>query len=83
MISLPASLWLPVQVGASNIGLKQPSARLQGDLEVHELCMSQTGWLVHTQAIKSCSTPLQSTQKIFVWAGISIKTFGTKNKLKS
>ena len=39
---------------------------------------SQTGGLVHAQAIKSDSTPLQSTIKLFVWAGISIKTFGTK-----
>ena len=34
--------------------------------------------LVHSQAIKSNLRPLQSTIKLFVWAGISIKTFGTK-----
>ncbi len=32
------------------------------------------------RAIKSDATPLlQSTKKLFVWACISIKTFGTKN----
>ncbi len=31
---------------------------------------------VHAQAIKSDLTLLQSTIKLFVWAGISIKTFG-------
>jgi hypothetical protein len=41
---------------------------------------SQTGRLasVHAQAIKPYSMPLQSTIKLYVWAGISIKTFGTK-----
>ena len=34
--------------------------------------------LVHAQAIKSDLRQLQSTIKLFVWAGISIKTFGTK-----
>ena len=35
--------------------------------------------LVHAQAIQSDLRPLQSTIKLFVWAGISIKTLAEKN----
>ena len=39
--------------------------------------------LVRAQAIKSDLRPLQSTIKLFVWAGISIKTFGTKKNWRA
>ncbi len=60
-------------------GPKQPSAlaRSQAWRFMSSIVPSQTGGLVHAQAIKSDSTPLQSTIKIFKRAG-SIETFGTK-----
>ncbi len=39
--------------------------------------MKNTCWLMHAHSIKSNLKPLQSTIKLFVWAVISIKTFGT------
>jgi hypothetical protein len=42
---------------------KQPLA-----LAMSSVVPSQTGGLVHAQAIKSDSTPLQSTIKLFEWA---------------
>ena len=38
--------------------------------------------LVHAHAIKSNLRPLQSTIKLFVWAGISIKTFKHTEKIE-
>jgi hypothetical protein len=59
---------------------KQPSARARGqvDFQVREFCSSKSDWRAHVRTShESDSTPLQSTIKLFKWAG-SIKTFGTK-----
>ncbi len=53
-------------------GPKQPSAWARSKVDlgfVSSVASSQTGGLVHAQAIKSDSTPLQSTIKLFKWAG--------------
>ena len=60
---------------SETVGPKQPLARRAGPgvkltwRFVSSVVPSQTGGLVHAQAIKPDSTPLQSTIKLFKWAG--------------
>ena len=51
-----------------------PSRKYESSV-VPSQTVGQRLWLVHAQAIKS---DFQRTIELFVWAGISIKTFGTK-----
>ncbi len=63
--SQPASLSEPVMWMLPKTAFSQASRWLGSSI-----VPSQTCWLVHTQAIKSDSMPLQSTMKLFVWACI-------------
>ncbi len=65
----------PKQPSSINCLLPEPGVKLTWRFVI-SVVPHQTGGLVHAQAIKSDSTPLQSTIKLFKWAG-SIKTSGT------
>ncbi len=47
--------------------------------EVHEFCSSESDWLASAcTSHKIQFNPIAKHKKLFVWAGISIETFGKK-----
>ncbi len=75
--SLEAAMWRHSKTAFRSSARRQvdaPSRKYTSSVVPSQTVGQRLG-LVHAQAIKSDLTPLQSAIKLFVWAGISIKTF--------
>ncbi len=76
---LEAAMWRHSETAFRSSALRQvdsPSRKYTSSVVPSQTVGQRLG-LLHAQAIISVLTPLQSTIQLFVWAGISIKTFGT------